>query len=342
MSITKEFQATHNGKDVFLFTLKNKNGMTAEIYNYGGIIRSLIFCGRDVVLGRESFSDYLNNEGYLGAAIGRYSNRLRKAVFTLNGTEYKVGVNDGNNSLHGGKIGFDKYVWGYDVKDSDEPSLILYLESPDGDEGFPGNLSLKLTYTVTNENSIKIEYQAVSDKDTIFNPTNHSYFNLDGHTSGNVYTQKLWIDSDFFTPNTDECLPYGEVRPTKGTPFDFTTMKKIGDDINSDYEQTKMFGGYDHNFILNGRGFRKSATMVSTDESITMDVYTDLPGVQLYSANVLTEGSYKEGAPYGRHNAVCLETQFFPNSMELSHFPAPILKKDERFVSVTEYKFSAK
>ena len=342
MSITKKFEQTLNGKDVFLFTLTGKNGLVAEIYNYGGIIRSLKTGGRDVVLGRETFSDYLKNNGYLGAAIGRYSNRLKDSVFTLNGTEYKVGTNDGVNSLHGGNIGFDKYVWGYDIIDSDEPALILYIESPDGDEGFPGKLSLKLTYTITKENSIVMEYDAISDKDTIFNPTNHSYFNLDGHASGTVYKQKLWIDSSFYTPNTDECLPYGEVWKTSGTPFDFTTMKEIGSDINSDYEQTKMFDGYDHNFILNGRGFRKCATMISSDEKITMDVFTDMPGVQLYSANVLDEGNYKDGATYGKHNAVCLETQFFPNSMAISHFPAPIIKKDERFISVTEYKFSVK
>lgn len=338
MSISKKAVGVHKGSEVFLFTLTN-NKLSTQIYNYGGIIRSLVASGRDVVCGREAFEDYLHNDGYLGAAVGRHANRIKNSKFVLNGKEYNVGANEKGNSLHGGFEGFDKRVWAAEMFDSAEPSLVLSLESPDGDEGFPGKLTLKMTYTLT-ENSLKISYDAVCDKDTVFNPTNHSYFNLDGHSSGTVYNQTLWIDSDFYTPNTDECMPYGEVLSVKGTPFDFTTPKKIGDDINSDFEQTKAFGGYDHNFALNGRGLRKCAALTSSDKSIEMEVYTDMPGMQVYTANCLDEGSYKDGAKYGKHNAVCLETQFFPNSMAISHFAAPILRKDENFKSVTEYKFN--
>lgn len=329
-------------KEIFLYTLDNGNGLSAEIYNYGGIIRSLVINGRDVVLGREGFEDYLNNDGYLGAAIGRHANRIKNSRFILNGNEYNVGANEKGNSLHGGNTGFDKYVWDVNEINGSEPSLELSILSPDGDEGFPGNLSLKMTYTLTAENSLKIHYEAVCDKDTVVNLTNHSYFNLDGHSSGTVYNQSLWLNSDFYTPNTDECMPYGVVLSVKDTPFDFTAAKKIGTDIGSAYEQVQMFDGYDHNFALSGRGFRRVAAMTSSDGSLEMDTYTDLPGIQVYSANCLEAGSYKDGAPYGKHNAVCLETQYFPNSMENSHFIAPILNAGEKFDSVTEYKFIVK
>ena len=331
-----------NGSEISLYTLDNGRGFTAEIYNYGGIIRNLAINGRDIVLGREAFEDYLNNDGYLGAAIGRHANRIKNSRFVLNGKEYTVGANENDNSLHGGVVGFDKYVWNAEEIDGAEPALMLSIESPDGDEGFPGNLSLKMTYTLTAENSFKIHYEAVCDKDTVLNLTNHSYFNLDGHNSGTVYNQTLWLNSEFYTPNNDECMPYGEILSVKGTPFDFTTAKKIGQDISSDYEQTKMFGGYDHNFALCGRGFRKVAALTSSDGTIEMDTYTDLPGIQVYSANCLEAGCYKGGASYGKHNAVCLETQFFPNSMDNSHFIAPVLKAGDKFDSVTEYKFIIK
>lgn len=342
MSISVKDYGVLNGQTISLYTLDNGKGLTAEIINYGGIIRSLLVNGRDVVLGRETLEDYLDNDGYLGAAIGRFGNRIKNSEFVIGGETYKVGTNDGVNSLHGGVCGFDKKIWRTEVKDSDEPTLLLCLESPDGDEGFPGNLSLCMTYTLTKENSLKINYKATCDKDTVFSPTNHSYFNLDGAGSGTVYEQTLQLNADFYTPNTDECIPYGAILPVDDTPFDFKAAKKIGRDINSDYEQISMFGGFDHNFALRGRGFRKAGEMVSSDRKIKMEFYTDLPGVQLYSANVLKEGIYKGGAKYDKHNAVCLETQFFPDSTTYSHFPSPILKANETFSTTTEYKFTAK
>ena len=306
MSITNKIVAKYDDKDVSLYTMDNGKGLVAEVYNYGGIIRSIKISGRDVVLGRENFEDYLNNNGYLGAAVGRHANRLENSIFELNGITYKVGTNDSKNSLHGGIVGFDKKVWTVQTVNTDEPALIFSLESPDGEEGFPGNLTLKMTYTLTKDNSFKIRYEAVCDKDTVLNLTNHSYFNLDGHNSGTVYGQTLQLNSNCYTPNTAECMPYGEILSVKGTAFDFTKAKKIGDDIADGCEQIQLFGGYDHNFVINGRGFRKFAVMTSSDGKLSMECYTDLPGVQLYSANALDEGNYKEGAAYGKHSAICL------------------------------------
>lgn len=340
MSITVKEFGVLDGKKVSLYTLDNKKGVIAEITDFGGIIRSLYVDGRDVVLGRETFEDYLENDGYLGAAIGRFGNRIKNSEFEINSKVYKVGTNDGVNSLHGGICGFDKKLWKAEIKDSDEPALVLTLESPDGDEGFPGNLIVTVTYTLTLENSLRIEYTGICDKDTVFSPTNHSYFNLDGSGSGTVYEQTLQLNADFYTPNTDECIPYGAILPVDGTPFDFRSGKKIGKDIKVEYDQISMFGGFDHNFVLRGRGFRKGGEMVSSDGKVKMEFYTDLPGVQLYSGNVLKEGIYKGGAKYGKHNSICLETQFFPASPNFSHYPSPILKANERFKTTTEYKFS--
>lgn len=339
MSIKKESAGTACGKDVSLYTLDNEAGLCAQIYDFGGIIRSLKIFGRDVVLGRETLDDYKHNTGYLGAAIGRHANRIKNASFELGGTVYNVGMNDGANSLHGGKIGFDKKVWTAKTSDGKEPSLELSLDSPDGDEGFPGNIHINVTYTLTAQNSLKIKYEAVSDKDTVFNPTNHSYFNLDGHKSGKIYSQTLQVNADFYTPNTEECIPTGEILHVSKTPFDFTKAKELGADILSEDMQINIFSGYDHNFVLRGRGFKKAAALTSSDKTLCMEVYTDMPGMQVYTANCLDEGSYKDGAKYGMHTAVCLETQRFPNSPNFSHFCPAIIKKDEKFTSVTEYKF---
>ncbi len=340
--ITKEFITNYEGNDVLLYTLDNKNGLTAEIFNYGGIIKSLKIGGRDVALGRDTFEDYLDNDGYIGALVGRHANRMKNASFILNGIEYKVTANENGNSLHGGNIGFDKKV--LEVSDYDEngTTLSMILKSPDGEEGYPGNLTLKLTYTLTAENSLKINYEATCDQDTVLNLTNHSYFNLDGHNSGYVYDEILKLDCDFFAPCTDESMPYGEMLSVKGTPFDFTSAKKIGKDINDAHEQLQRAGGFDHCFAIRGRGFRKAGELTSADGHITMECLTDMPGVQIYTANALPEGVYKEGAKYGKHSSVCFETQFFPNSMAISHFIPPVLKKGDTFNSTTEFKFILK
>lgn len=348
MSITKvNFGQTSNGENIILYTLDNKKGLSAEILNYGGILRSLYVNDKngiktDVVLGRDSFEDYLNNDGYLGALIGRHANRIANGTFEIDGQQFSVGVNEGKNSLHGGINGFDKKIWAVKEIDGDEPAIELSVISPDGEEGFPGTLNVTVTYTITSDNALKINYSAKCDKDTVVNMTNHAYFNIAGHGSGTIDKQTLWINADFYTPNNDECMPNGEVLSVTGTPFDFRIAKPIGQDINSDFEQVKMFGGYDHNFVISGRGYRKAAVAKCIENGIVMEVYTDKPGMQLYTSNGLAEGIYKNNTKYSVHQGFCLETQYFPNAMEFSHYPAPILKKNDEYNFTTEYRFIVK
>lgn len=348
MSIIKtEFGTMPDGEKVYSYLIDNGNGLSAEILSYGGIVKSLYVTDKngvktDVVLGRDTLSDYLQNDGYLGALIGRHANRIKNSKFELNGEMYKVGTNEGNNSLHGGNVGFDQKIWDVNEADGEEPSLTLTLLSADGEEGFPGQLKVKVVYRLTKNNALKIEYSAVSNKDTVVNLTNHAYFNLAGHDSGVIDNQILQINSGFYTPNDSECMPTGEVRSVSGTPFDFRVPKAIGQDINADFEQIKMFGGYDHNFALEGRGYRLAAKAECQSNGISMEVYTNQPAVQLYTSNALTEGIYKDGARYGIHQAFCLETQCFPNAMAHSHYPSPILKKGEEYNFTTEYRFIVK
>ena len=242
MAITKTVYGTlPSGEEVMMYTLDNGNGLSAEITNFGGIVKSLYVTDKngvktDVVLGRDTLEDYLKNDGYLGALIGRHGNRIAKGEFELNGETYHVGINEGNNSLHGGKIGFDQKVWSAVENDGEEPSLALSLVSADGEEGFPGKVEVTVTYTLTKENALKINYKATTDKDTLLNMTNHSYFNLAGHDSGTIDNQVLQINSGFYTPNDDECMPTGEVLSVTGTPFDFRVPKPIGQDIAADFK----------------------------------------------------------------------------------------------------------
>lgn len=349
MSVTKSlFGTLKTGEEVYIYTLDNHNGVCAEILNYGGIVRNLYVTDRngvktDVVLGRETLGDYLKNDGYIGAAIGRHANRIARGEFVLNGKTYNVGINEGKNSLHGGIVGYDSRVWTANEGGTDsEPALVLTLTSPDGEEGFPGTVNITLTYTLTAQNALKINYRAVSDADTVFNMTNHSYFNLAGHASGNMYKQVLQINSGFYTPNDSECMPTGEVLSVEGTPFDFRSPKPIGQDINADFAQIQAVCGFDHNFAIEGRGYRMAAAAKCEDNGIAMEVWTDKPAMQLYTSNALPEGDYKDGAHYRPHDAFCLETQYFPNAMAHSHYPSPILKKGEVYDFTTEYKFIAK
>lgn len=346
MSIVKKlFGITKSGDEVYCYTLDNGRGLSAEILNFGGIIKNIYVCDAsgtktDVVLGRDDLESYETNDGYLGAAIGRHANRIKDGKFILDGVEYKVGTNEGNNSLHGGIKGFDKKIWSVEERDGDEPEIELSLVSPDGDEGFPGTLDVKITYTLTRENGLRIHYYAVCDKDTVCNLTNHSYFNLAGHASGNIYKQILQLNSGFYTPNDGEGMPTGEVLSVTGTPFDFRAPKPIGQDIDADFEQIKMHCGFDHNYAITGRGFRTFAIAKCIENGITMEVRSDQSAVQLYTANMLGEGKYKDGAEYGSHQAFCLETQCFPNAMAHSHYPGPVLKKGDKYDTTTEYIFT--
>lgn len=350
MSITqKQFGKLLNGDIVTCYCLDNSKGVKAEILDYGCIIKNLWVLDKnnnyvDVVLGRDSLAEYGDNDGYFGAVIGRNSNRLANSKIKIGGKIYSLNPNDGNNNLHGGLVGFDKKLWQTQIiDDPEEPALSMTLSSADGEEGFPGNLDVMVTYTLTKDNGLKIHYTAAGDSDTAVNLTNHSYFNLNGHNSGkNIYNLKLQLNSGFFTPNSSECMPNGEIRSVKGTPFDFTAEKCVGNDINdTSCEQLAMFGGYDHNFILTGEGFRKCGSLWCEENGINMDLYTDKPGVQLYTGNSLDEERIcKEGAKYPKHGALCLETQFFPNAFSYNHFPSTILKKGDKYDYVTEYRFS--
>ncbi len=329
-------------KDVLCYKLENKNGMTMEVLNFGGVVQSLVFEGTDMVLAHDKVEDYLDNDANLGVLVGRNSNRIANAEFELNGKKYKLAVNNHKGNLHGGIIGFSKKFWDVEAVDGDAPSLQLSLLSPDGDEGFPGEVKVTVTYTLTESNSLRIHYEATCDSDTIVNLTNHSYFNLNGADSGTIDNHKLVLNAPFFTPTDSEGIPSGEIRPVKGTPMDFLSEKEIGPALNSDYEQIVIVeNGIDHNYVLEGTGFRNIATVTGDITGIKMNVYTDLPGVQIYTANFLKENdSYKNGATYGKHHGICLETQYFPNAMNIPHFNTPILRKGEKYDTTTEYVFS--
>ena len=339
MSITRNNYGEVNGEKVYSFVLKNNN-LEAEILNYGGIITKLIYKGTDVVLGRNNLEEYLENSGCFGAIIGRNSNRIENAEFTLNGKNYKLFANNGRNNLHGGKIGFDKKVWNAEMVDDIEPQLILTLVSLDMEEGFPGEAKVKVTYSISDD-ALKIRYEAESDEDTVMNLTNHSYFNLNGHNSGKINGHKLWLNCDFYTPNTKECMPCGEIHSVKNTPFDFSVESNIGERIESDFEQIRMFDGFDHNFAINGSGLRLAGKLTGDKTGITMETYTDCPGVQIYTSNSLQSGRVcKDGAVYAPHHGICLETQEFPNNLRFSHFPSSILKKGEKYDKTTIFKFT--
>ena len=341
--ITKAFFEKIEKGEIYAYNLDNGKGLKAQILNLGGIVRKLEFNGVDVVLGRDSYEKYLYGNGYFGAIIGRNSNRIEDCKFEIGGKEYKILANDGdrNNNLHGGKEGFNAKIWTAEAIDGEEPSLVLKTSSPDGEEGFPSNVNVTVTYTLTKENALRIHYEGESDGDTILNLTNHSYFNLNGHTSGDIKNHTLWLDCSFFTPITENVVPDGRVLSVSGTVFDFTVPKTIGRDIDKEDKQLKFGTGYDHNLIINGRGMRKFALLQSDKTGIKMEAYTDLPAVQLYSGNwVIEEPSCKDGAVYHKNQAVCLETQVFPNFAKYSHFPDGFLKKGEKYNTVTEYKFS--
>ena len=340
MSICTKKIADYEGKEIYLYLLENNKGLSAHILNYGGIIKRIIYNNIDVLLGRDTFEEYLDNDGYFGAIIGRNSNRIENSEFELNGKVYKLYNNNGRNNLHGGKNGFNKKVWDAEIIDGEEPSLVLSTVSPDGEEGFPGEVKIKVTYTLTKDNSLRIHYEGVTNADTVLNMTNHSYFNLNGHSSGSIDGHTLWIDSDFYTPNTDECMPYGEILSVKATPFDFKTNETFGERFKSNHSQITMFGGFDHNVVLSGSGYRKVACLKGEKSGISMEVYTDRSGMQLYTGNMIDENRIcKDKTVYFKHSGVCLETQAFPNSLKYKHFPNGVLMKNEKYDTVTAYKF---
>ena len=345
----KSFGKTKNGLAVSLYTLTNTHGAQVQITNYGGIVTSIKVPDRhgrlgDVVLGFDTVGRYEKDSPYFGALIGRYGNRIAKGRFTLDGDTHKLFVNNGPNSLHGGKVGFDKKVWtATPVKSAQGVGLALRLLSKDGEEGYPGNLNIKVVYTWTNDNSLKLEYTATTDKDTVLNPTNHSYFNLAGAGNGTVLDTTMMINADKFTPVDKTQIPTGALRPVAGTPFDFRQPHAIGARINLPNPQLLTGSGYDHNFVLNGSGFKLSARAYSPRSGRVLTEYTTEPGVQFYSANFLTgKLRGKGGKLYARRGAFCLEAQHFPDSPNQPSFPTTELKPGETYRQTTVYAFSVR
>jgi aldose 1-epimerase len=345
----EDFGKTKDGQSVDLYTLTNANGVEARITTYGGIIVSLKTPDRagkldDIVLGFDSLDEYLKGHPFFGAVAGRYANRIAKGHFTLNGAEYKLAVNNGENSLHGGVVGFDKVVWkARPVPTKEGVALELAYLSKDGEEGYPGNLSVKVVYTLTDKNELRIDYSATTDKDTVINLTNHSYFNLAGQGSGDILNHQLTINAKSFTPVDPTLIPTGELRPVKGTPFDFTQPTAIGARVNQDDEQLKFGGGYDHNFVVDGQTgvLRRAAKAVDPSTGRVLEVWTTEPGVQFYIGNFLTEMKGKAGKTYNKRYGFCLETQHFPDSPNKPNFPSAVLKKGGEYQTTTVFKFSA-
>lgn len=351
MNISKRpWGKTLAGEKVDIYTLSNSNGVSADIINYGGIVVAIRVPDKngnlsDIALGYDSIEDYESGTSHFGALIGRYGNRIENAEFELNGVTYKLAKNDGNNHLHGGLNGFDRVIWAAEAVDcGNTQGLKLTYTSKDMEEGYPGNLQVTAIYTITEDNELSINYNAVSDKDTVVNLTNHTYFNLAGHDSGNVLKHELYINADKFTVINNECIPTGEIADVKGTPLDFTTAKKVGDRIASKDVQMLNGNGYDHNFVLNTKGDlnKKAAEVYEAESGRVMEVYTDMPGVQFYGGNHLDNIKGKDGAVYNKHQGLCLETQYFPNSIKHKHFPSPVLRAGKVFNSTTIYKFGVR
>lgn len=339
-----------DGKSVSLYTLKNASGMEVTITNYGGTITTIRVPDRhkkidDVALGFDSLDGYTSktNTGYFGALIGRYANRLANGTFKLDGTEYHVPTNEPPNTLHGGNRGFDKRVWqAKDVSSAGLPSLRLHYVSPDGEEGFPGTLDVTVTYTLNDKDELRIDYAATTNKDTVLNVTNHSYFNLSGPGSGPILDDKITLDADNYTPVNKTLIPTGAIAPVAGTPFDFRTSAIIGGRIGASDEQLKIANGYDQNFVLNHKpGVMARAAKVEDSKSgRVMEIFTDQPGIQFYTGNFLKGTVHGIGGVYNFRSALALETQHFPDSPNHANFPSTELKPGEKFQSSTIYKFS--
>lgn len=341
----KLFGKTEAGKDIYVYNLTNNKGESVSILDYGGTIQSIKIKNKndtliDVALGFSTAVEYQKNDGYLGALIGRYANRINKGRFTLNGKEYKLYTNNGSNHLHGGKEGYDKKIWNAEIKGEE---LILTLKSPDMEEGYPGNLDIKVVYSFSDDSELNINYYAVSDKDTIVNLTNHCYFNLSGENSGDILSHKIKIYANSYTKTDKESIPTGKQIKIKGTAFDFKDFKEIGRDISVKDSQLVFAGGYDHNYVLNGKGkYGLAAELLSEQSGILMQVYTDKEGIQFYSGNYLKGLKGKSGTIYNKNFGLCLETQHFPDSINHMNFPSPILKAGEKYNYKTSYKFIIK
>ena len=349
-SMTKTIFGNTPQGEAHLFTLKNKNGVEVKVTNYGGTITSISVPDRngifvDIVLGFDQLEEYIEKPSYFGCIIGRYGNRIANGKFSIDNNTFTLVKNNKGNHIHGGTVGFDKKLWTVqESKNPDELKVVMDYTSPDMEEGYPGNLSLTLTYTLTEDNELIIDYQAITDKKTICNLTNHSFFNLKGEGDGDILNHELMIASSHITPTDESQIPTGELLAVEETPFDFNQRTRIGARINNDHQQLKYGNGYDHNYVLNqGKESIKklAASLYEPTSGRLMEVFTTEPGVQLYTGNwvdVIGKGKKK----YNKRGALCLETQHYPDSPNQPNFPSTILNTGEVYRTSTIYKFSVK
>lgn len=343
--VANTFGKLPDGKEVKIYSLTNANGLTAKITDYGAKLVSLMVPDKngklaEVILGYDSLSQYLKGDPYFGSTVGRYANRIAKGKFTLNGKEYQLALNNGANHLHGGPGGCHSVLWKSEIIDKmGNPAVKFSYSSPDGEEGYPGNLEVAVTYCWNDSNELVIDYEASCDQDTYLNLTHHSLFNLKGE--GDILGHELMIAADAFTPVDSTLIPLGEIRPVKGTPLDFTTPVAIGKRINEDYEQLKVGKGYDHNWVLKSSNIMEvAASLYEPESGRLMEVYTTEPGLQFYSGNFLDGSQLGHGnTPYKFRFGLALETQHFPDSPNHPDFPSTLLKKGEKYSQTTIYKF---
>lgn len=340
----RTFGKNSKGQEATLYTFENKNGMVMEVTDFGATLFSLMVPdGKgnlvDVVLG---YDDPLGYEGpagtFFGATVGRNANRIGKGRFVLNGVEYQLDQNNGGNNLHSG-LDFQSFrIW--KVKAIEGNAITFSIHSPDGDQGFPGALDLDVTYTLTDDNAVRIDYYGIPQADTIINYTNHSYFNLNGHASGPILKHTVWMDADYYTPTAADSVPTGEIAPVEGTPMDFRTKKEVGRDINQEFQALIFGNGYDHNWCLNNNGkLAKVAELTADVTGLTLEVYTDLPGVQIYTANFVNNELGKGGVVYNQRHGICFETQYYPDAPNHPNFPSSICRAGEVYRTTTVYKF---
>lgn len=349
MSVSKsQIGVLPDGRSVERYTLKNANGAEASFTNLGAIWLTMLVPDRagnmrDVVLGYDTPETILADPGHLGAPIGRNANRIAGGKCSIAGKEYLLEQNNGPNNLHSGPDLYRTRLWNAEYDNAGLGSYVIFsLESPDGDQGYPGNAHISVTYTLGDDNSLEINYKMVCDQDTIANFTNHAYFNLDGHSSGNILDQKVWINADYMTAADEVSIPTGELRAVAGTPMDFLEGRRIGEEIDADYDQLNMAGGYDHNWCLNecDGDVRLVARACSDASGIAMEVYTDLEGMQFYTANFMDSDLIaKDGAKYGKRAGYCFETQHYPDAVNRPEFPSPILKAGEEMDTTTIFRF---
>lgn len=338
------FGTTKEGREVFLYTLENKNGMKAQVMDYGAVLVNLFVPDKagnlcDVTLGYDKLEDYYANGSFFGATIAPNANRIAGASFSIDGEVYHLDSNDGPNNLHSHfDLGAHKRVW---EAHPEEGCIRFTLDLKDGEMGFPGNKTFSITYTLTEDNALRLDYHASTDKKTVLNPTNHAYFNLAGHDGAVIVDHVLWLNASHYTPVVSGAIPTGEIAPVAGTPLDFTKEKRIGDEIGADFEQLTLVSGYDHNFVLNNwKGDLQLAARISEPRSgRAMEVYTDLPGIQFYAGNCIAETTGKGGVVYKERCGLCLETDYFPDSVHEEHFPSAVYGPEKEYTSTTIYKF---